>query len=235
MQRVSQRRTVRIPSPDLLRARAVHAASKPPPLTAVAGWTSLAVHAALVGVLTLDGPPPRATTPAREFVIYLEPAPALPVWDAVRTPPTPDLRSVIEPPPRPVPDPTDAEPLVPMFATADASALPPLDVEVEVILPSLEPAVADPAAGLDYWADVRARLAEALRETSARWRGGETVVIWVTIELDVNGAPVSIEIADDVPRALADALRHALRRAAPFAAPPPGAPRRARVPVRFAG
>lgn len=235
MRRARQRRIVRIKSPDILRGRGVLVAAGRSSLTSISAWSSLALHVVFAGVLTRAVSIARTPAPVREFVVYLEPTPPPPpVWEALPTPPAPDISLAIEPPPRPIPDPSPAELLTPVFAMADEPVEPPPDVDVEVILPPLEAAAAEVAAGPVYWSNVRAQLAEALSETTARWRGGETTVIWVTIELAEDGSPISVDIAPDAPRALAKAIRYALRRAAPFAAPPPGAPRRARVPVRFA-
>jgi len=212
-----------------------------PAVSASAVTASVALHVGILAALVLEAPrpspsPPDACSPMVELLapvsIALEPV------VVVRAEPAA---------PDDVPPPVAPPPIEPMDMTAALTALavfPGLEDDGERMVeappetpdsPAPPPALdTDPTAAIEYWASVRARIAAVLRYPPHAERPGWTGGVTLDLQLDALGAVVSAEVLGDAPPAFVDAVRHAVVSAATFGPPPPGAPRRARIPIRFA-
>jgi len=241
MLRVSQRRRIRVGARVFPASRVARlpAATDGHRLSRVAAWGSLALHAALAGALALGGGSPPAAPATYEFRVLLEPsAMPPPSLDPAVAYVVPELFPAMPPPVVGRIEYPERVAIVPPDAISPEPERVAPDGEVQVAVSPAEGAAgsgASDAAASAYWSGGRARIAAALRyppDALARRIEG---VVWVAIEVDARGVPVRIEIADGAPDALAAAVRRALDRAGLFEPPPDGAPRRARLPIRFAG
>ncbi len=237
MQRESQRRRIRIGPPDVWASRRGPRLAElcPHRLARSAAGGSLAVHAALAGILLLltgdRSAPPSEAFP--EISVRLESPPEpLPLEPSVE-PAEPDLFPKMASPIMPRSDPPDVGEGV--RALAVPAAVPPVpDCDVEVtVFPETGAGAAVDDAGRAYWSAIRERIAAGLHYPPAALAAGVQGVVWVTIEVDDAGQPVAVEVAADAPAALSAAIRRAVRRAGRFHPPFAGVPRRARLPIRF--
>jgi len=184
------------------------APTRRPPWRAV-GW-SLALHAAGWGAWPA-APTPRADASAADIVaeVVLRPA-----------------ASAAEVPPPPSPS---------VAETAEAAGETVAARAPERISPAgANAAERAAAAAADYWNRVRAAVARRLRypEAARREKMGGRVRLRITVT-DTGALRDAVSETEAAPPLLEREVRHALRRAAPFPPPPPGASRSALLAVRF--
>lgn len=207
----------------------------------VAVAAALSLHAALGGALIHGwGSPsaPRAAWVTPIEILLHEPDPLLEL-DPVFEPP-PETVPFPDAPRRPWPPPAPTDVAILIAALSEPPAEPPPDApppppsaEAEFAAPMPQTAPLGDDAATQYWARVRARIAQRLRYPPRARAAGIGGTIRVNLELDCEGVPIHIGLPPDAPLLLARAVERAVRDAAPFEPPGPDLPRSAQISVRF--